>query len=1111
MRALLFTVSVAALLLLMPGQRILAAPQTVSLSGDSGGGYPTSATATVFGDGFSLAYAGGSTKWQSITVTDVATGATVASCPGSNCAVTAWNAFYVSQATITGLQPGVAYNVSILELDVPLRGTYEFEDLSPNLTTGAPVGQLTLSGPAGYPPSNPYQIQLSLSTDTVEQSLTWTLRQEQVGPSGAQVPFASCPSPSTLSGGDCLYSLPVSAGDTATMTTANQRQGGPGYVYRYTATAAGYATAAIEFANAPTFFVHRRARGLFVTWPDLGDGAEYDVFGGPGGGGCTSPSFNELLPPGTTQLAIGGLTPNTQYAVCMWAEIPGQPVASGGWLPTWWVAGGNANGGGMWYTLPDVPGQPATGGLLAAYYDVPALATGAGGPAVSLFGSATSYAAVQGPIDFATICNCTASWPYVGHGGPMPATAAQGGTAQGFAAKLLGWLYAPSTGTYTIGCRADDACQVWVNGTIVADGMTSAGPAPNYYGACNACGGVAGGIALTAGNWYPLEVDYAQGGGAAALDLYWIPPGGARADVPAGDLAYPVLAGAAGGSFGNAALSWAPDGNPAGTGYQLLRDVLSPSGGIAATGVIYQGAATSFTTTDLQAGEVTAYYVRAVSGDGFWTPSTVEPGGGGYLYADTPPPTVAPPSTTGQITVSWSDVGDGAHYAVIWSVEPSYGTFQTSGDLGAGSTGYTISGLEANTEYFVALDAWIPETAGVGGQRCTGGSGGGCWWAGATDGGQWTLAAPVSSLQVSGAGSAVTLSWDDNGNPSGTVYRWSVAPPGGSATTATGSTTGLQAVASGLSCQTDYASAVYAINGAGVPSATVAATAETGICPPAPEVGLSIDDGLAQTSSASVTLDVTASDVNYPQPQLQMRFSNDGSAWSSWQPYAATAAWTVDGAAGPNTVYAQVRDPDGGVGSATATITYDSSLSSLTGTAGAPCSYLGLAALCVRSPIITAPFAMPSGSVAMEISLDNTNWSPPQDAKAQVDLVLPSGDGLKAVFARYFNRQDVATTAAPDYYVLDTAPPSVQVGWLGDAAVTDSGAATLTVQAADAVMPVASLKVDVGGAAAWSGRLPPDGQIPLTLSGRGYVTVTVTVTDPAGNEATATAGIYNVG
>ena len=1090
------------------GGRALAAPQAVGLTGNVATGLATSGTATVYADGFTLAYNGGSIRWQQVEVINVATQAAAAVCPGINCTVTEWNTGNVKAATVRGLQPGSTYSIFITEINTINES--DDETLVPSLTMQSPAGLLSIGGPSGYPPLNPAQIDLTLSADTVE-GLTWTIVQSQLGPDGAQVPFSSCPQGSTLGAGNCQYSVAVAAAGSATLTTSNQQSGALGYVYRYTASASGYAAPAVLFANAPTYDVHRRTRGLFVTWPDEGNGAQYEVFGGPGIGACGAPTFTSgLLPVGTTQWSAVGLLPNTEYSVCMWAEIPGQSVTPNGWLPTWWPQAGNANGNGMWYTLPDVPGQLATGGLLAAYYDIPALAGGGAGPPTAIFGGAVDYTAVQGPINFRTSCNCATSWPYAGHDGPMPSTVAGDGTAQAFGAKYLGWLYAPTTGVYTIGCRADDACQAWVNGRLVADGMMGSGSSPNFYGACNACGGVLGSISLSAGDWYPLEIDYTQATGGGSIDFFWVPPGAAQSDVPPADLAYPVLAVTQGGTADQASLSWAPGDNPAGTTYELTQDILSPAGAVTGSPFVHQSTATTFTTTNLQPGLVTQYAVRAISGDGLGTPATTEPGGGGLLDVVAPPPDISAPASSTQLAVSWPDVGNGAHYAVIWSTQSDFAAWSGSGDIGAGVGRYTIAGMVPNTEYFVALDAWISESSGIGGQGCMGGSGGGCWWTGATGGGQWTLANPPTEFQATGAANALNLSWNSNGNPPSTLYTWTVTPVGASTDVVSGAVTASQGVAGGLACQSGYTATVDASNGAGVATSSVQLTAETGLCPPAPEVGLAIDNGLAQTASRAVTLDVNASDVSYVQSDLRMRFSNDGGNWSTWGPFASTSTWAINGGKGPNTVYVQVRDPGGGVGSATATITYEASISPLSGQGGNACRYQGLSATCVKSPLIAAAFTMPAESVSMEVSFDNTNWSQPQDAAGAINLVLPSGDGLKAVFARYFNAQNIASAEGPDYFLLETTPPRVNtVGWLGDAAVTDNGSAVLVIDASDAFTPGDGLQVNIGGASTWSGLLPSDGEIPLTLAGSGYVTVIVTVSDGAGNSTSAEAGIYN--
>ena len=82
---------------------------------------------------------------------------------------------------------------------------------------------------------------------------------------------------------------------------------------------------------------------------------------------------------------------------------------------------------------------------------------------------------------------------------------------------------------------------------------------------------------------------------------------------------------------------------------------------------------------------------------------------------------------------------------------------------------------------------------------------------------------------------------------------------------------------------------------------------------------VSVNAGVAWTASTSVTL--TSSVAN----ATQMRFNNDGGAWSSWQPYAASSGWTLAGTQGSRTVNAEYRDAGGNVYASSDTIGYDSS------------------------------------------------------------------------------------------------------------------------------------------------------------------------------------------
>jgi hypothetical protein len=83
-----------------------------------------------------------------------------------------------------------------------------------------------------------------------------------------------------------------------------------------------------------------------------------------------------------------------------------------------------------------------------------------------------------------------------------------------------------------------------------------------------------------------------------------------------------------------------------------------------------------------------------------------------------------------------------------------------------------------------------------------------------------------------------------------------------------------------------------------------------------------INNNDASTSSLVVDLQITASDDR--SGMYQMRFSNDGSNWSSWETYATTkSGWTMAaGGSGPRTVHVEVSDQAGNSASSSDSIEY---------------------------------------------------------------------------------------------------------------------------------------------------------------------------------------------
>jgi len=76
-----------------------------------------------------------------------------------------------------------------------------------------------------------------------------------------------------------------------------------------------------------------------------------------------------------------------------------------------------------------------------------------------------------------------------------------------------------------------------------------------------------------------------------------------------------------------------------------------------------------------------------------------------------------------------------------------------------------------------------------------------------------------------------------------------------------------------------------------------------------PTGSIVINGGAPRTLTTSVTLSLSASDTG--SGVSQMRFSNDGSTWSSWEAYGASKPWTLTPGIGTKTVYVQYQDSAG--------------------------------------------------------------------------------------------------------------------------------------------------------------------------------------------------------
>ena len=230
-----------------------------------------------------------------------------------------------------------------------------------------------------------------------------------------------------------------------------------------------------------------------------------------------------------------------------------------------------------------------------------------------------------------------------------------------------------------------------------------------------------------------------------------------------------------------------------------------------------------------------------------------------------------------------------------WHVLGYYGPFGSLGTAWSGVQSFTVRSATATAPVIAVNPASFTFTAEVGDTS-------------------WHFA----NLDISNAGGG-TLSFTAS-KPVAEAW-WSF---GSSTNTGDVFTIQVGARATGLSAGT-YTSQVTIVDNVSAPSVPppinspkfVPVTFKVLATDGAPPTGSSvrIRNGAAATRATRVTLNLAGTDAG--SGMGEMRFNNEGGAWSGWIPYATTKTWNLVAGDGIKTVQAQFRDK---VGNATGTV-----------------------------------------------------------------------------------------------------------------------------------------------------------------------------------------------
>jgi len=274
----------------------------------------------------------------------------------------------------------------------------------------------------------------------------------------------------------------------------------------------------------------------------------------------------------------------------------------------------------------------------------------------------------------------------------------------------------------------------------------------------------------------------------------------------------------------------------------------------------------------------------------------------------------------------------------------------------------------------------------------------------------------------------------------------------------------------------------------------------------APTGILQINNNAAYTTLVLVTLNITGSDSD---SQLnQMRFSLNGSTWSSWVPYSTTYSYLINSINGTKTVYMQLSDNAGNISeNISDTIILDNVVPSGAVTINAGNSWTNNI-----SAVLTLSYSdETSGLYQMQLSnsssFSGASWV---DVSTTANINLTAIDGTRTIYARFKDNAGNISGSFTDTIVLDRINPtgSITVKSLDGLSKTSDTDVVLTITGSDDRSGLAGMQLSNNGVN-W-GTLetltsPKNWNVSV---GAGTKTVYLKLIDNAGNEYVTSGDIY---
>lgn len=213
-----------------------------------------------------------------------------------------------------------------------------------------------------------------------------------------------------------------------------------------------------------------------------------------------------------------------------------------------------------------------------------------------------------------------------------------------------------------------------------------------------------------------------------------------------------------------------------------------------------------------------------------------------------------------------------------------------------------------------------------------------------------------------------------------------------------------------------------------------------------PSGSIIINEGAGYTNTTNVVLTIEGYDEN---GVMEMRFSNDGVSWTSWESYSISKTYSLQSGDGEKTVYIQFKDGAGLISDST--VINDSIILDTIRPFGSIQINNDEMFTTSTSVTLTIYGYDENGITAMRFCYDGVSWTSWEPFNISKIFILPNGDGEKTVYIQFKDVVGlISNDIISDSIILDTTTPTGSILINNGDEDTSTTNITLTIDSYDA-------------------------------------------------------------